>query len=128
MSSKVFVLLGLSLAVFLFIASEVTAREMAETSTSFDPTKAEKANGVVGDDKHHYGGGGGGYGGGGYGHGGHGGGGYGHGGHGGGGGGGYGHGGHGGGGCKYGCCGQGYHGGCQKCCSYEGEAVDATKP
>nr|GMD59931.1 glycine-rich cell wall structural protein-like [Ipomoea batatas] len=109
MGSKVLLLLGLSLAVFLMIASEVTARELAETTTSFDPnrthlytggtaTKAEKANGVAGDDKHNgdgyggYGHGGGGYGhgGGGYGHGGggygHGGGGYGHG------GGGYGHG------------------------------------
>nr|GMD68021.1 glycine-rich cell wall structural protein-like [Ipomoea batatas] len=98
MGSKVLLLLGLSLAVFLMIASEVTARELAETTTSFDPTKAEKANGVAGDDKQYgdgyggYGHGGGGYGhgGGGYGHGGggygHGGGGYGHG------GGGYGHG------------------------------------
>nr|GMD70251.1 glycine-rich cell wall structural protein-like [Ipomoea batatas] len=91
MGSKVLLLLGLSLAVFLMIASEVTARELAETTTSFDPTKAEKANGVAGDDKHNGDGYGGyGHGGGGYGHGGggygHGGGGYGHG------GGGYGHG------------------------------------
>nr|GMD68017.1 glycine-rich protein-like [Ipomoea batatas] len=58
MSSKVVVLLGLSLVVFVMIASEVTAREMAETTTtSFNPTKAEKANGLVGDDKHHGGGG-----------------------------------------------------------------------
>nr|GMD63129.1 glycine-rich protein-like [Ipomoea batatas] len=135
MGSKVLLLLGLSLAVFLMIASEVTARELAETTTSFDPTKAEKANGVAGDDKHSgdgyggYGHGGGGYGhgGGGYGHGGggygHGGGGYGHG------GGGYGHGGHSGGGCRYSCCGHGSYGGCQRCCSYKGEkAVDEAKP
>ncbi|XP_031113422.1 glycine-rich protein-like [Ipomoea triloba] len=104
MGSKVVVLLGLSLAVFLLIASEVTAREMAETTPSSVDPKAEKASGVDG-----YGGG--------YGHGGHGGGGYGHGGHGGGGGGYHG-------GCKHGCCGHGYHGGC-KCCSYKGQAVDA---
>nr|GMD72289.1 glycine-rich protein-like [Ipomoea batatas] len=34
MSSKVVVLLGLSLVVFVMIASEVTAREMAETTTT----------------------------------------------------------------------------------------------
>ncbi|XP_019179929.1 PREDICTED: cold and drought-regulated protein CORA-like [Ipomoea nil] len=82
MGSKVFVLLGLSLTVFLLIASEVTAET---TTTSVEPTKAEKASGVAGFGRGWENG---------YGHGGHGGGGYGHGGHG---GGGYGHGGHGGG-------------------------------
>ncbi|CAH9108771.1 unnamed protein product [Cuscuta europaea] len=127
MSSKAVILIGLSLALFLLIASEVSARDLAQTSTQ---NVAEKANE---DHKHvdgwgggspyggggHYGGGGGGpYGGGGH-YGGGGGGPYGGDGHGGGGG------GHGGGGCRYGCCGRGYYG-CQRCCAYKGEAVDAA--
>nr|GMD59929.1 glycine-rich protein-like [Ipomoea batatas] len=45
MSSKVVVLLGLSLVVFVMIASEVTAREMAETTTtSFNPEAGTTSN------------------------------------------------------------------------------------
>ncbi|CAH9142261.1 unnamed protein product [Cuscuta epithymum] len=129
MASKAFILTGLSLTLVLLVASEVSARDLAETSTK---NVAEKANE---DHKHvdgyggggHYGGGGGGPYGGGGGHYGGGGGQYGGGGgqYGGGGGhygGGGGHGGGGGGhgGCRYGCCGYG----CGRCCSYQGEAAD----
>ncbi|KAF7827399.1 cold and drought-regulated protein CORA-like [Senna tora] len=133
-SKLVFLALAL-FALLLLISSQVTAREVAKPSSNHK-------NGEVDG----YGGGypGGGYPGGGYpggGHGGgypgHGGGGYpGHGGggypgHGGGGYPGHGGGGHRGGYCRYGCCGGRYGGGCRRCCSYAGEAVDAqpeTKP
>ena len=114
MSSKLFILLGLCLAVSLLIASEVSARELAETTVhaSSDTTEADKRNEHIdgyGGGGGHYGGGGGHYGGGG----GHYGGG---GGHYGGGGGHYGGGG-GGGHCRHGYCGHG-------CCGYKGEAAD----
>ncbi|CAI9771144.1 unnamed protein product [Fraxinus pennsylvanica] len=110
MGSKTIVLLGL-LAMVL-IASEVSARELSQTSGD---KESEKTNGVV--DAKYQRGGYGGYPGGGYPGGGYGGngGGYG-GGHNGGGGGGH---------CHYGCCGRShYRGGC-RCCTYAGEAVDA---
>ncbi|KAI5433863.1 hypothetical protein KIW84_020920 [Lathyrus oleraceus] len=95
-SKNVFLILGL-LAMVLVISSEVSARELAETSTNAKEEVVEKSNEV--NDAKYYGGGYGHGGGGGYGHGG--GGGYGHGG----GGGGYSHGGgygHGGGGYGHG--------------------------
>ncbi|XP_022849347.1 glycine-rich protein 3 short isoform-like [Olea europaea var. sylvestris] len=117
MGSKTILLLGL-LAMVLLIASEVSARELSQTSTD---KEAEKTNGV---EESKYGGGNGGYPGGGYpggGYGGNHGGGYGGnrgGGYGGnrGGGGGY---------CRHGCCGQKHYGGGCRCCTYAGEAVDA---
>ncbi|GMN19338.1 hypothetical protein TIFTF001_049910 [Ficus carica] len=121
MASKVFLLLGLLLAIVLIISSEVAARDLAETSTEEKKVDAadEKANGV-GDAK--YGGypGGGGNGGG-----------YPGGGNNGGYGGGYPGGGRGGRGrqrgCYYGCCRRSYYGrGCSRCCSYAGEAVDTA--
>ncbi|KAL3506532.1 hypothetical protein ACH5RR_031914 [Cinchona calisaya] len=98
------------------IASEVTARDLAETNA------AEKTNGL--EESKYPGGGYGGDPGGGYG--GNPGGGYG-------GRGSYGErGGFGGGGyCRFGCCGRNYYGNGCRCCSYAGEAVDAepeTKP
>ncbi|CAH9049936.1 unnamed protein product [Cuscuta epithymum] len=118
MGSKAVLLIGLSLAVFLIIASEVSARELSgKTTASLTTSEAEEHKHV---DEY---GGPGGYGRGGYGGGGRGGyddwgrGGY---------GGGYG-GGRGGGYCRYGCCGRvGYHGGCQRCCAHKGEAIDAA--
>ncbi|KAI5433864.1 hypothetical protein KIW84_020920 [Lathyrus oleraceus] len=97
-SKNVFLILGL-LAMVLVISSEVSARELAETSTNAKEEVVEKSNEV--NDAKYYGGGYGhgyGHGYGGYGHGGygHGGGGYSHGGGYGHGGGGYGHGGGGG--------------------------------
>ncbi|XP_028795023.1 cold and drought-regulated protein CORA-like [Neltuma alba] len=143
MASKLAFLLLSIFAISLLISSEVTARDLSESSSNNAEVDTMK-HGEVEDAKYGgggypgrggYGGGGypgrGGYGGGGYpGRGGYGGGGYpGHGGHGGGypghGGGGHGGGGHGGGYCRYGCCGGGYGGGCRRCCSYAGEAVDA---
>ncbi|KAG9455137.1 hypothetical protein H6P81_008041 [Aristolochia fimbriata] len=134
MGSKAsFVVLGLVLAVFLLVSSEVAnARDVAKVVSKEDPAGVEdgKYGGYGGGGHGGYGGGGhGGYGGGG--HGGYGGGGHGgygggrHGGHGGGGygGGGHGGGGHGGGGCRYGCCYKGYYG-CSKCCSYAGQVPD----
>ncbi|XP_021274432.1 glycine-rich protein-like [Herrania umbratica] len=119
MSAKAFLLLALVAAVVLLVSSEVAAKDLAETS-------AEKKNGEVAtktaglDDAKH-----GGYEGRGSngGHGGRGG----HGGHGGRGG----HGGYGGrrgsgGRCSFGCCRSDHYGrGCQRCCSYLGEAMDA---
>ncbi|KAL9453762.1 hypothetical protein AB3S75_009382 [Citrus x aurantiifolia] len=132
MGSKLFLLLGLLMAIALLISSEVAARDLAETSIDHNE-KADKATetheiedgrggypagggyggggGRYGGGGGHYGGGGGHYGGGG----GHYGGGGGHG------------GGHGGGGCRYGCCGRGYYGRGCRCCTYAGEAVD-TEP
>ncbi|CAK8538408.1 unnamed protein product [Lathyrus sativus] len=133
-SKNAILILGL-VAMVLLISSQVSARDLTDTSTNTKDVVVEKSH-EVNDAK--YGGrdygpgggynGGGGYTGGGY----NGGGGY-HGGPGGGynGGGGY-HGGpgggynggggyHGGGRCRYGCCG-GRYGGC-RCCSYAGEAV-----
>ncbi|CDP15147.1 unnamed protein product [Coffea canephora] len=119
MGSKAILFLCL-LAVVLMIASEVTARDLAENTNA-----AEKSTNGLEESKYP-GGGYGGYPGGGYGgypgggYGGYPGGGYGggRGGYGGG-----GRGGYGGGRCRYGCCGQGYYG-C-RCCTYAGEAVDA---
>ncbi|XP_030539739.1 cold and drought-regulated protein CORA-like [Rhodamnia argentea] len=125
MSSRVFILLGVLVACVLLISSEVSARELAGTTSKEEHGELSTETNDVNDAK--YGGYGGGYpggGGGGY-HGGGGGGGY----HGGGGGGGY-HGGGGGGGhCRYGCCGGrgGYYGGGCRCCTYAGEAAE-TKP
>ncbi|KAG9455079.1 hypothetical protein H6P81_007983 [Aristolochia fimbriata] len=109
MGSKAsFVVLGLVLAVFLLVSSEVAnARDVAKVVSKEDPAGVE--------DGYYSGYGGGGHGGGGHGGGGHGGGGHGGGGHGG--------GGHGGGGCYHGCCHRGYSG-CSKCCSYAGEVPD----
>ncbi|XP_058217916.1 glycine-rich protein-like [Rhododendron vialii] len=124
MGSKTFVLLGLLLAAVLLITSEVTARDLVETSTPKETT--DQTNNGVEDAKYYGGGPGGGCNGYGCGrcHG------YGCGGPGGGSGGCHGYGcsgpggGSGGGGyCRYGCCGHGY-GGCRRCCSYEGEPVD----
>ncbi|XP_027164451.1 glycine-rich protein 3 short isoform-like [Coffea eugenioides] len=121
MGSKAILLLCL-LAAVLMIASEVTARDLAENTNA-----GEKSNEGLEESK--YGGGGGCYGG----HCGGGGGchGYGCGGGGGGGGGCHGYGCGGGGGghhCYHGCCGHGY-GGC-RCCTYAGEPKDAgyTEP
>ncbi|XP_010557682.1 PREDICTED: glycine-rich protein 3 short isoform-like [Tarenaya hassleriana] len=120
MASKSLVLLGLF--VVLLVASEVAARDLAETSTHKNNEVAEETHhpdqyggrygggGHYGGGGGHYGGGGGHYGGGG----GHYGGGGGH------------RGGGGGGGCRYGCCYRGYYG-CSRCCSYAGEAVQ-TQP
>ncbi|CAI9776142.1 unnamed protein product [Fraxinus pennsylvanica] len=112
MGSKTILLLGL-LAMVLLIASEVSARDLSQTSTD---KEAEKTNGV--EESKYQGGGYGGYPGGGYpggGNGGH--------------RGGYGgnRGGRGGGGghCRYGCCGRSYYRGGCRCCTYAGEAVDA---
>ncbi|CAI9776139.1 unnamed protein product [Fraxinus pennsylvanica] len=124
MGSKTILLLGL-LAMVLLIASEVSARELSQTSTD---KEAEKTNGV--EESKYLGGGygvypGGGFPGGGYG-------GYPGGGFPGGGYGGYPGGGYPGGGyggrryCRYGCCGPSYYPGrgC-RCCRYAGKAVDA---
>ena len=105
MGSKLFLLLGLLMAIALLISSEVAARDLAETSIDHNE-KADKATETheIEDGRGGYNRGGrGGYNGGGRG--------------------GYGHG---GGHCRYGCCGHGYHGGC-RCCTYAGEAVD-TEP
>ncbi|XP_060182626.1 glycine-rich protein-like isoform X1 [Lycium barbarum] len=136
MNSKAFLFLGLCLAIFIMISTEVLARELAETSTTIeeDSKKSEHKNEVHEAQYGGYPGGGypgGGHHGGGYPGGGHGGGGYPGGGRGGGGrgGGGYPGGGRGGGGgrrggyCRYGCCRRDYHG-CYRCCSYKGEAMD----
>ncbi|XP_027164452.1 glycine-rich protein DC7.1-like [Coffea eugenioides] len=103
MGSKAILLLCL-LAAVLMIASEVTARDLAENTNA-----AEKSTEGLEESKYYggggrYGGGGGHYGGGG------------------------GHYGGGGGHCYHGCCGQGY-GGC-RCCTYAGEPKDAgyTEP
>ncbi|XP_059296814.1 glycine-rich protein-like isoform X2 [Lycium ferocissimum] len=121
MNSKAFLFLGLCLAIFIMISSEVLARELTETSTTIeeDSKKSEHKNEVH---EAQYGG----YPGGGYPGGGHHGGGYPGGGRR---GGGYPGGGRGGGGgrrggyCRYGCCRRDYHG-CYRCCSYKGEAMD----
>ncbi|KAH7859521.1 hypothetical protein Vadar_002117 [Vaccinium darrowii] len=122
MGSKTIVFLGLLLATLLLISSEVTARDLAAEETSTFKETAGQTNNGVEDAKYGggYGGGpGGGYGGGpGGGYGGGPGGGYG-----GGPGGGYGGGGRGGGYCRYRCCRRGYYG-CDRCCSYEGEAEE----
>ncbi|KAL6571436.1 hypothetical protein OROHE_003079 [Orobanche hederae] len=131
MGSKVVVFLGLFLAMVLLISSEVSAKEVAETSNTVDTYKeAEKTSETAVDNVKYPIGGYGGYPGGGNHGGGHGG--YpgrggiggGHGGYGGGRGGGYG--GRRGGYCRYGCCGwsNNYRGGC-RCCTYAGEKVDA---
>ncbi|KAJ8547052.1 hypothetical protein K7X08_010638 [Anisodus acutangulus] len=106
MGSKTLLFLGLFLAIFFMISSEVVARELAETSNNNENEVHVDGHGG------YYGGGGHGhgryYGGGGHGHGGY----YGGGGH-----------GHGGGGCRYKCCKYSY-GSCKRCCSYAGEAMD----
>ncbi|KAK2997878.1 hypothetical protein RJ639_025494 [Escallonia herrerae] len=123
MVSKAIIYLGLLLAIFLLISSEVAARDLAETATkSTINTEATKgANGVK--EAKYPGGGYGGYPGGGYGgYPGGGGGGYPRGGYGGYPGGGYGgrpgYGGGGGYGCRYGRC-------RYRCCRFAGEAVQA---
>ncbi|MCE5166951.1 hypothetical protein HAX54_031001 [Datura stramonium] len=94
MGSKTFLFLGLFLAIFLMISSEVAARELAETSNS---VKSDNENEVAVDGRSGYNGiGGDGHYGGGY--------------------------GHGGGykrkGCRYSCCRKTKYG-CKKyCCSY----------
>ncbi|XP_021890154.1 glycine-rich protein-like [Carica papaya] len=110
MASKIFLLLGLSLAILLLISSEVAARDLAETETQQEHGEVEEETNGVEEAKYPgYGGypGGGGYNGG------------------------Y-NGGRGGyngrrGYCRYGCCDRGYHGrgGCRRCCHYAGETVDA---
>ncbi|KAB1199214.1 Glycine-rich protein [Morella rubra] len=119
MGSKAFLLLGLMFAIVLLISSEVAARDLAETTSEQHAEAATMGSEV--DDAKYQGGGYGGGPGGGYG-----------GGPGGGYGGGPGRGGYGGGGggrergCYYGCCRRAYYGrGCERCCSYAGEAVDA---
>ncbi|KAF5741397.1 hypothetical protein HS088_TW10G00394 [Tripterygium wilfordii] len=139
MASKTFLLLGLLLAVFLLISSEVAAKDLAETSSDKEQLDAETneldqygrypGGGRGGGGRGGYPGGGrGGYPGGG------------RGGNPGGGRGGYpggGRGGNPGGGrggyprgqCPYGCCARGgYHRGgyCDYCCSYAGEKAQAT--
>ncbi|KAF3456034.1 hypothetical protein FNV43_RR00677 [Rhamnella rubrinervis] len=108
MGSKAFLFLGLLLAIVLLISSEVSARDLAETSPDNKNVDAiGKPDGVS---ETQYGG----YPGGGY-----------NGGRGGYNGGSPRHGG-GGGSCYYGCCRRSYYGrGCSRCCSYAGEAVDA---
>lgn len=103
MGSKAILFLCL-LGVVLMVASEVTARDLAENTNA-----AEKSTEGLEESKYYGGGGGGGHC-------------YGHQCGGGGGGGGYHH------GCNYGCCGHGY-GGC-KCCTYAGEPKEAgyTEP
>ncbi|PHT39354.1 Glycine-rich protein HC1 [Capsicum baccatum] len=128
MGSKAFLFLGLLLAIFIMISSQVLANELAEHAK-----RSENKNEVHEDQ---YGGGypgggypGGGYPGGGYPGGGRGGypgggrGGYPGGGYPGGGRGGYPGGGRRGGYCRYGCCRRDYYG-CYRCCSYKGEAMD----
>ncbi|KAJ4730142.1 Glycine rich protein [Melia azedarach] len=132
MGSKIFLLLGLLMAIVLLISSEVAARDLAETSADLNQNaeEAKETNGF--DDAKDRGYGNPGYGGGRGGYGGHPGGG--RGGNGGypggrGGNGGYpggGRGGYGGGHCRYGCCGRGYYGRGCRCCSYAGEAVEAN--
>ncbi|XP_054818092.1 glycine-rich protein-like [Prosopis cineraria] len=106
MASKAFLLLAL-LALSLLISSGVLARDLSESSSNHAEVKT-KNHGEVDDAKYGYGGypGHGGYGGGYPGRGGYG-------------------GGYRGGYCRYGCCGGRYGGGCRRCCSYAGEAVDA---
>ncbi|XP_047340613.1 cold and drought-regulated protein CORA-like isoform X1 [Impatiens glandulifera] len=122
MNSKAVVLIGL-LAIFLLaFVSHSAAKDLAETKDQY----GGGYNGGGGNGGYNGGGGNGGYNGGGgrggyNGGGGRGGGGYnGGGGHG---GGGYNGGGRSG-GCRYGCCYRGYRG-CNRCCSYLGEAVQA---
>ncbi|XP_070014431.1 glycine-rich protein-like [Nicotiana sylvestris] len=141
MGSKAFLFLGLCLAIFVMISSEVLARELAETSTiSEEDSKKSSNKNEVHEAQNDYGGypvggypaapyprggisaSGGGYpngvrGDGGHPRGGRDGGGYpgsGRGGGGRGGGGGY---------CRYGCCGRQNYNGCSRCCSYKGEAI-----
>ncbi|KAK4356798.1 hypothetical protein RND71_022408 [Anisodus tanguticus] len=120
MSSKAFLFLGLCLAIFIMISSEVLARESSETSTTIEENSKKSNNKNEVHEAQH-----GGYPGGGYPGGGRGGGGYPGGGRGGGGypGGGRGGGGRRGGYCRYGCCRRDYYG-CYRCCSYKGEAMD----
>ncbi|XP_009792433.1 glycine-rich protein [Nicotiana sylvestris] len=100
MGSKAFLFLGLCLAFFFLISSEVVAGELAETS---NPMKLDNENGVDVDGRGGYNDvGGDGYYGGGRGRGG---------------------GGYKRRGCRYGCCRKGYNG-CKRCCSYAGEAMD----
>lgn len=122
MSSKKFLLFCISLAIGLMIASQVAARELAETSNSVDNSKTDETNGLK---EAKYPGGFGGFPGGGYPGGGFGG--YPGGGYPGGGFGGYPGGGRGGFGgyCRFGCCGRSYFGGGCRCCYYPGQAVDA---
>ncbi|XP_047340614.1 glycine-rich protein 3-like isoform X2 [Impatiens glandulifera] len=102
MNSKAVVLIGL-LAIFLLaFVSHSAAKDLAETKDQYGGGYNGGRGGYNG---------GGGRGGGGYnGGGGHGGGGY--------------NGGGRSGGCRYGCCYRGYRG-CNRCCSYLGEAVQA---
>ncbi|CAN4120903.1 unnamed protein product [Withania somnifera] len=106
MGSNAFLFLGLLLAIFIMISSEVLAAELTENSN-----KCNDKNEVHEDQFGGYPGGG--YPGGGYPGGGRGG--YP--------GGGYPGGGRRGGYCRYGCCRRDYYG-CYRCCSYKGEAMD----
>nr|XP_027119186.1 glycine-rich protein 3 short isoform-like isoform X2 [Coffea arabica] len=117
MGSKAILLLCL-LAAVLMIASEVTARDLAENTNAAEKSTEGLEESKYGGGGGRYGGGGGRYGGGGHCYGGHCGG-----------GGGGGHYGGGGGGCNHGCCGGGGYGGC-RCCTYAGEPKDAgyTEP
>ncbi|XP_059297480.1 glycine-rich protein-like isoform X2 [Lycium ferocissimum] len=105
MGSKAFLFLGLVLAIFLMIRSEVVARELAETSNLKSDNENEvHVDGLEDYVQHGIGndGRGGYYGGGGHGH-------------------------RGGGykrkGCRYGCC-KKYNYVCKRCCSSAGEAMD----
>ncbi|XP_009759759.1 glycine-rich protein-like [Nicotiana sylvestris] len=127
MGFKAFIVLSFALAIFLFLTSEVAARELAESSTnSLEISKKSEKNNDVNDAKYPGGGyrgyPGGGYGvypGGGYR-------GYPGGGYGGypGGGRGRGRGGYGGEYCRYGCCGRRDYYGCRRCCYNKGEAME----
>ncbi|KAI8562620.1 hypothetical protein RHMOL_Rhmol03G0048900 [Rhododendron molle] len=57
MGSKAMVFLGLFLAIALLISSEVTARDLAETTTtSTTPTTADQQTNGIDDAKYHHGG------------------------------------------------------------------------
>ncbi|KAI9090109.1 hypothetical protein K1719_028805 [Acacia pycnantha] len=116
MASKFIFFLFSLFALSLLISSEVTARDLPESSSNHaevDTMKHGEVDDVKYGDDGGYPGRGGGYPSHGGGYPGHGGGYPGHG------------GGQRGGYCRYGCCGGQYGGGCRRCCSYAGEAVDA---
>ncbi|KAB1734013.1 hypothetical protein FNE71_30315 [Klebsiella pneumoniae] len=66
MGSKIFLLLGLSIAFALLISSEVAARDLAETTTKTEGASLDGHGGYHGGGGSHHGGGGGGGGGGGH--------------------------------------------------------------